>query len=163
MHDPNKLTKRQGDFYDYIKEYIETNGFSPTQKEISAHFGCYGNNTHHMITKIIEKGFLMKKTKYNSGGLSVTQNKSAYSKIADALLSVLESHDDELAMSNLIDDLRLFVSPGGEFPSIIKILDSLIDAARPEQKNPIIYSKRTDPTKHKSGPYIPFQGRPTIY
>src|SRR3989344_4143029 len=55
------LTKRQKQFYDFIKSFIEKRGFSPTLEEIKKHFRLSTlSGIHEHIDNIVNKGFLNK-------------------------------------------------------------------------------------------------------
>lgn len=62
-------------------------------------------------------------------------NKSTHESVAEALLLVLEANRSEPSISNLIDDLSLFVSAPSKLPSNTKrSLDCLIESAKPSSK-----------------------------
>lgn len=55
------LTKRQKQIYDYIEEYINKKGFSPTFVEIKKYFELSAiSGVHQHIDEIVRKGFLIK-------------------------------------------------------------------------------------------------------
>ena len=58
------LTKRQKSVYDFLKSYIEENGYAPTVKEMCVHFGKTSLNTmhKHLIT-LEEKGLIRRDAK----------------------------------------------------------------------------------------------------
>ena len=54
-----KLTQRQSDILNAIKQMIAKNGFPPTVREIGAKVGLTSSaTTHFHIKKLIEKGYL---------------------------------------------------------------------------------------------------------
>jgi len=55
------LTPRQKQILDYIKGYIDKNGFSPTFEEISHHTKKAFSTVHEHVEALIEKRFLIKK------------------------------------------------------------------------------------------------------
>jgi len=62
------LTKRQKQIYDYVKNYIETKGISPTFNEIRKRFKLSALSTiHQHIEALINKGFLIKNNKLTRG------------------------------------------------------------------------------------------------
>lgn len=67
------LTKRQRDIVDFIKEFIHTNRYSPSYREIMAHFNfsCVGSVTKH-IDALKRKGALSNE-KNCSRSLSLTE------------------------------------------------------------------------------------------
>ena len=55
------LTKRQKQFYDFIKRFIERRGFAPTLEEIKKHFRLSTlSGVHEHIDNLVDKGFLVK-------------------------------------------------------------------------------------------------------
>ena len=55
------LTRRQREIYDYICEFVEENGYSPSLEEIGAHFDLASVATvHKHIQHLVAKGFLRK-------------------------------------------------------------------------------------------------------
>ena len=149
----NEMTKRQQEYYDFISDFIDANGSSPTQAEMSQHFSCRPNNTFKIIQELIKKGFVMKKDKYKTSGIVLnydrrkTASGSAYNNVADALLSILESRN-EVFIPNLTDDLRLFVNTGRLRKYTEQILNTLIEASKPTE------------TFRNNKPHIPFEDSP---
>ncbi|MGH0036363.1 MAG: transcriptional repressor LexA [Myxococcota bacterium] len=55
------LTRRQREIYDYICEFVEREGYSPSLEEIGHHFGLSSVATvHKHVHHLVEKGFLRK-------------------------------------------------------------------------------------------------------
>jgi repressor LexA len=55
------LTRRQREIYDFICQFVESNGYSPSLEEIGAHFGLASVATvHKHVHHLVEKGFLRK-------------------------------------------------------------------------------------------------------
>ena len=55
------LTRRQREIYDYICEFIDQQGYSPSLEEIGAHFGLSSVATvHKHVQHLVEKGLLRK-------------------------------------------------------------------------------------------------------
>ncbi len=55
------LTRRQREIYDFIREFVGSNGYSPSLEEIGAHFGLSSVATvHKHVQHLVEKGFLKK-------------------------------------------------------------------------------------------------------
>ncbi|MDG2333615.1 MAG: transcriptional repressor LexA [Myxococcota bacterium] len=55
------LTRRQREVYDYICEFVEENGYSPSLEEIGAHFDLASVATvHKHIQHLVSKGLLRK-------------------------------------------------------------------------------------------------------
>lgn len=53
------LTKKQKEVFDYIKNYIETNDLSPTQKEIKEHFGLKSFGSVNRYMKYLQEAKLI--------------------------------------------------------------------------------------------------------
>ncbi|MEE9608575.1 MAG: transcriptional repressor LexA [Myxococcota bacterium] len=55
------LTKRQREIYDFIREFVAEQGYSPSLEEIAAHFGLSSVATvHKHVQHLVEKRFLRK-------------------------------------------------------------------------------------------------------
>jgi repressor LexA len=55
------LTKRQRQIYDYICEFVQVKGYSPSLEEIGAHFGLRSVATvHKHVQHLVEKKYLRK-------------------------------------------------------------------------------------------------------
>ena len=55
------LTRRQREIYDYVCEFIDQQGYSPSLEEIGAHFGLSSVATvHKHVQHLVEKGLLRK-------------------------------------------------------------------------------------------------------
>jgi repressor LexA len=55
------LTRRQREIFDYISDFVKTNGYSPSLEEIAGNFGLASVATvHKHVHHLVEKGFLRK-------------------------------------------------------------------------------------------------------
>lgn len=55
------LTRRQREVYDYIREFVQEHGFSPSLEEIGEHFGLRSVATvHKHVQHLVEKNYLRK-------------------------------------------------------------------------------------------------------
>ncbi|MAE93430.1 MAG: repressor LexA [Deltaproteobacteria bacterium] len=55
------LTRRQREIYDFIREFVEEQGYSPSLEEIGSAFGLSSVATvHKHVQHLVEKGFLKK-------------------------------------------------------------------------------------------------------
>ncbi len=54
------LTKKQKEIFDFIKNYINKHGFSPSLEEISVYFNKAIGTIHEHIEELAEKGFIKK-------------------------------------------------------------------------------------------------------
>src|SRR5206468_10936040 len=64
------LTERQQSILNFINEYVESNGFPPSVREIGRHFGIYPATVQDHISALERKGFLHKK-RFQSRTISV--------------------------------------------------------------------------------------------
>jgi len=70
------LTKRQKQILDYIREYIELEGFAPTLEEIGARFGLSSPATvYKHVQQLVRKGYL-RKAKHQGRGLELVDVES---------------------------------------------------------------------------------------
>jgi repressor LexA len=73
----NKLTHRQAEIVDFIREYLRENGMPPTQSEIAARFGLksiYGVRQH---LKLIEKKGYLRLIRGKARGIRLTSSLSS--------------------------------------------------------------------------------------
>ena len=55
------LTRRQREIYDYIREFVDEQGYSPSLEEIGEAFGLSSVATvHKHVQHLVEKGYLRK-------------------------------------------------------------------------------------------------------
>ncbi len=55
------LTRRQREIYEFIRDFVKRNGYSPSLEEIGSHFGLSSVATvHKHVHHLVEKGFLKK-------------------------------------------------------------------------------------------------------
>lgn len=55
------LTRRQREIYEYIRDFVRRNGYSPSLEEVGSHFGLSSVATvHKHVHHLVEKGFLQK-------------------------------------------------------------------------------------------------------
>ena len=52
------LTRRQTDWLDFIRQFIDDRGFAPTRREFADHFGVSPNGAQHAILTLERKGWL---------------------------------------------------------------------------------------------------------
>ena len=71
------LTTRQQQVHTFIKGYIETNGCSPTLREISAHIGTAGTVTAISHVEALEKKGYLRRREGSSRGIILTRTASA--------------------------------------------------------------------------------------
>ena len=55
------LTRRQREIFEFIRDFVSRNGYSPSLEEIGSHFGLSSVATvHKHVSHLVEKGFLQK-------------------------------------------------------------------------------------------------------
>ena len=55
------LTRRQREIFEFIRDFVRRNGYSPSLEEIGSHFGLSSVATvHKHVQHLVEKGFLQK-------------------------------------------------------------------------------------------------------
>jgi repressor LexA len=71
------LTKRQRQIYDYIRSFIEENGYSPSLEEIGRAFGLSSVATvHKHVTNLVRKG-LLRRTWNQNRSIDIVREDSA--------------------------------------------------------------------------------------
>ena len=71
------LTKRQKEIYDFLREYLEREGYAPSLEEIGAHFGLSSVATvHKHVQNLVAKG-LLRKTWNRSRSIEIIEAESA--------------------------------------------------------------------------------------
>ena len=121
----NKNDKREAEIYDFVNNYIQNKGFSPTTDEICREFGIAKSTASKFINRLIERGLLEKCGRY---GLALT-GRSASRRLAPIVGSVacgkpiLASEDIEGYLTVDSD-----VMGSGEFFALRAEGDSMINA-----------------------------------
>lgn len=72
-----KLTKRQREIYDYIRSFLETNGYAPSLEEIGAHFGLTSVATVHEHLSNLEAKGALRRDAHRSRALELTHPRAA--------------------------------------------------------------------------------------
>lgn len=98
------LTQKQKQIFDFVKDYIEKNNYSPTFEEIRKYFKLNAlSGVHQHIESLIEKG-LLKKNDHNSRGLELMQSQEIVEipilgSIAAGLpIEALENKDETITL-----------------------------------------------------------------
>ena len=60
MADRRSLTRRQKEVLQFVSDYLEANGLSPTLKEIAEHLEVSKITVHEHVNALVEKGYLRK-------------------------------------------------------------------------------------------------------
>ena len=56
--DHSQPTQKQQDFLDYIRDYIDEHGYSPTVRDLGQHFGISLNGVVCHLKALIKKGYI---------------------------------------------------------------------------------------------------------
>jgi repressor LexA len=67
-----KLTRRQREIYDYLAEFIETNGYAPSLEEIAARFGLSSVATVHEHLENLEEKGAVRRDPHRSRAIELT-------------------------------------------------------------------------------------------
>lgn len=65
------LTKRQGDIYAYLREYVETHHYAPTLQEIAEHFGNSALSTVSEHLAALERKDWIRRAFHESRGITL--------------------------------------------------------------------------------------------
>ncbi len=120
------LTKKQKKVLDYIQEYSEKNGFSPSHDEIRKHFKLSSVSTVNHYIKILQKKGYIKQEKYAARAMEINTHESIVSIpfkgyiAAGQPIEAVEEHETINVPKNLLS------SSGNHFALKVKG-DSMID------------------------------------
>ena len=53
-----KITKRQREYVDAISEFIEVNGYNPTQTDLARHLGVHRNTVYETVKNMRTEGIV---------------------------------------------------------------------------------------------------------
>jgi repressor LexA len=122
-----KLTARNIQVLEFIREYISTRGFAPSIREISAHLGVSG--THGVVKHLdtLEREGCIRRMRGSSRGLSLT---GSFSRVSIPIVGTVKAGTPQPAIEEIegyfsIDDPHFL--RGGTFCLRVKG-DSMIDA-----------------------------------
>jgi repressor LexA len=69
-----EASKRQLEIFEFIRGFIEEHDYSPSMREIGAHFGISVRAVYELVSKLREKGYLnIEKTRHRSIGLGASE------------------------------------------------------------------------------------------
>ena len=61
------LTPKQREYFDFIRDYIHENGYSPTRDTIAKRFNVSVANAQNKVDALVKKGFLERDANANNG------------------------------------------------------------------------------------------------
>ncbi len=104
------ITSKQKQIYDYLKEYTEKNGYSPTQREIKEHFNLKSFGSVQRYIKYLEDAGLLIRSKHRNCGLQINSlNKENFEipllgdiAAGDPLLAIEDPQETISVPSNFI-------------------------------------------------------------
>lgn len=70
------LTRRQRDILEFLRDYVDRQGISPTLEEIAAHFGVNKVTVFGHVAEMERKGILKRRAKGISRGLEIVDDES---------------------------------------------------------------------------------------
>ena len=120
MPDFSKLTDRQKEIYDFIREKIETRGYGPTVREIGTAFGIKSpNGVMCHLKALVAKGLILRDKNKDGGGLARAIRLAGYhgpsqglallgSVAAGSPTAAIEQADERLNVNELFDNRRDF-------------------------------------------------------
>ena len=100
------LTKKQKEILDFVKNYINEHGISPSLEEICSHFDKAIGTVHEHIEGLVKKGFLNKTN--NIRGIEIAQNNETISIplkgfiAAGSPIEVIEEYETITVPKNLL-------------------------------------------------------------
>src|SRR5215813_11047427 len=122
------LTERQQSILDFINEYVDSNGFPPSVREIGRHFGIYPATVQDHISALERKGRLQKK-RFQSRTLSVPA--ASRQRVTDGIPIVgrVAAGQPLLAQENIEDMIQLPKqwAPAGAF--LLKVQGNSMEGA----------------------------------
>jgi repressor LexA len=120
------LTERQQDILNFIDEYVDSNGFPPSIREIAGHFGVYPATVQDHISALERKGYLQKK-RFQSRTLSVSPSSRRRSGIP--VVGTVAAGVPLLAQENIEDMIHLPKewAPAGAF--LLKVQGNSMEGA----------------------------------
>ena len=123
-----KLTKREKEVFEFIKDFINSHKLPPTNREIAEHFGIAPKNAFKYLSILERKGYI-KKNKKISRGITVIDNEIASGKKVPFISYVAAGSPidiDEAVSEYYTVDSKIF--PYDNIFMFKVIGDSMIDA-----------------------------------
>lgn len=126
-----KLTRRQREIYDYLAEFIESNGYAPSLEEIAARFGLSSVATvHEHLENLAEKG-AVRRDPHRSRAIELTDGGGRGARASAVLLPLVGRVAAGQPLEAIPDDETLAVPEsmlGRGETFVLKVAgDSMID------------------------------------
>ena len=114
------LTRRQREIFEFIRDFVTRNGYSPSLEEIGSHFGLSSVATvHKHVHHLVEKGFLQKAWNRSRSVEPVVEEASEGADLASlpilgtvAAGSPIEAIEDEGAVERISVPREMVSRPG---------------------------------------------------
>lgn len=128
------LTRRQREIFEFIKEFVASNGYSPSLEEIGSHFGLSSVATvHKHVQHLVEKGFLQKAWNRSRSVEPVAEGPAESTELASlpilgtvAAGSPIEAIEDDGATERITVPREMVSRPGETF--VLRVRgESMID------------------------------------
>ena len=84
-----KLTRRQREIYDYLAEFIESNGYAPSLEEIAASFGLSSVATVHEHLENLEEKGALRRDPHRSRAIELTDGAGRGARESAVLLPLV--------------------------------------------------------------------------
>jgi repressor LexA len=84
-----KLTRRQREIYDYLAEFIESNGYAPSLEEIAARFGLSSVATVHEHLENLEEKGALRRDPHRSRAIELTDGAGRGARESAVLLPLV--------------------------------------------------------------------------
>lgn len=95
MSSPVTYTPKQVELLEFIQQFVETKGYSPTYSEIGDHFGINSVTAWEHLNALIKKGAVAKK-KYESRGIYIRDpSYQPVMTIRNKILALIEKGDQK--------------------------------------------------------------------
>ena len=104
-----KLTRRQREIYDYLAEFIESNGYAPSLEEIAARFGLSSVATVHEHLENLEEKGAVRRDPHRSRAIELTDGGGRGPREFAAILPLLGRVAAGQPLEAITDDESLAV------------------------------------------------------
>ncbi|HJR52628.1 MAG TPA: transcriptional repressor LexA [Gemmatimonadota bacterium] len=104
-----KLTRRQREIYDYLAEFIESNGYAPSLEEIAARFGLSSVATVHEHLENLEEKGAVRRDPHRSRAIELTDGGGRGPRESAAILPLLGRVAAGQPLEAITDDETLAV------------------------------------------------------
>jgi DNA (cytosine-5)-methyltransferase 1 len=120
------ISEKQSEILNFIKEFTEQEGTSPTLHQISHHFGLTSVSTAHShLSKLIDEGHIAKSV---SGSIELLENKTIVNGLVPILGNITAGMPIEAIEESEADTIQVkYLPKNGDFYALKVVGDSMID------------------------------------